>query len=252
MPNASAFLIPIPVKSNGSITTISVLQLNPCKFSKSQRGCARILYSMNAKKRGSSDFITAEQELMSALEALNVDPSKSATRDVPSFVVLSENQEHSKIATLVAKLERIAAGFDTANRIRTRLTGIWRLSATDAPAVAANRGSITGFARFPGTSCFAVDVVLRPDGAAATVEALKVFPNRKTQCTLDGSWSVLVDGSDVVLQVTYEEARLFGFVSLKAKSKATVLTTFCGSSIRIGRTRSGHFYVYTRLSDTSP
>lgn len=203
--------------------------------------------SIVAKKRGLPDVDVVEKELLDALKSLS-----AAKSGVPEYVLSRGALECSTLAPLISKLERAAAGFDAANRLRTRLPGTWRLAATDAPAVAANGGSVTGFASFPGTSCSAVDVILQPDGTAATVEALKLFAFFKTQCSLNGSWSVAVDGSDVVLQVTYEAANMFGLFNLKAKSKSALLTTFCGNSIRIGRSRSNDFYVFTRLYQPQP
>lgn len=237
-----AFTGPLPLLSNSTSATLhSPLRCpRPCyQVRRSRSGAVSIV----GKKRGLPDVDVVEKELLGTLKSLSTTKS-----GVPGYVLSRGGSECSILAPLISKLERAAAGFDTANRLRTRLPGTWRLTATDAPAVAANGGSVTGFASFPGASCSAVDVVLQSSGTAATVEALKLFSFLKTQCTLNGSWSISVDGSDTILQVTYEAANMFGLFNLKAKSKSALLTTFCGNSIRIGRSRSNDFYVFTRLS----
>lgn len=236
-----AFISPVPLVSHPETTCQSLVR-RPRRCCHVRRPKGGVL-SVVAKKRGLPDVNVVERDLLDALESLNTG-NKSR---LPGYVLSPGDSACSDLTPLISKLERAAAGFDTGNRLRSRLPGTWRLAATDASAVAANGGSVTGFASFPGASCSAVDVVLRSDGAAATVEALKIFSFFKTQCTLNGSWSVAVDGSDAVLQVTYEDANLFGFLNLKAKSKSALLTTFCGNNIRIGRSRSNHFYVFTRL-----
>lgn len=139
---------------------------------------------------------------------------------------------------------RPGAGFG-ANSIRSSVAGRWRLVFTDSRVVIKNKGGITGLP-VPGAHCTQVQVSLEPSGRAQTAEFLKLGFLTPVNYLL-GSWS-LSGKSGRILEVTYAEAVVCGGPKLRADSKAVLETTFVGSHIRVGRSKSGDVYLFQRIA----
>lgn len=147
--------------------------------------------------------------------------------------------------TVVSNLERSSGGFGS-SRLRKQLLGKWRLVLTDSTAVEKNEGSITGLGSLPGARCKWVEVVLKSDGGAQTVEGIEVFGGLlKGENTLVGKWEVGGKGGRT-LEVTYASAILMGRTTVRADSKAVLETTYCSERMRVGRSGKGDFYVFVR------
>lgn len=188
------------------------------------------------KRKGSAPRDASQLEAM-LLSALQVEKASG-------HVIEQGSSRHERTSSAVVALEGLT-GFGTRGTGRTRLlSGLWRLAATDSPAVAKNAGSISGLAALPGVRCSSVAVALRRDGAARTVEEVKVlgFVGRNI---LEGTWTVAGKGEDR-LEVTYASATLVGGFKLRADSKAVLTTTYCSKDIRIGRSGKGDFYVFVK------
>lgn len=147
----------------------------------------------------------------------------------------------------VAILEQSVQGFGAnASRLKSRLPGTWTLVLTDARAVEANAGSITGLGSLPGARCVKVEVELSPNGKARTVETMKVFGGLLDgQNALIGNWRI-VGKAGRTLEVTYASALLMGKATVRADSKAVLQTTYCSDRIRVGRSKGGEFYLFLR------
>lgn len=159
----------------------------------------------------------------------------------------SQSEKFTSAAEAVSKLEQSVPGFGaSAGRLKSLMPGTWTLIMTDAAAVEKNAGSITGLGSLPGARCKSVNVELGLDGKARTVEAIKVFGGLMDgENTLIGKWR-LTGKSSRTLEVTYASALLMGKTSIRADSKAVLETTYCSSKLRVGRSKSGEFYLFVR------
>lgn len=186
--------------------------------------------------------VSAEDALVSAVETRELKVASSSGG--PSHVISRSDVAYQDISARVAALEQ-TAGFGPSRDIRRFMPGTWRLAATDSDAVARNAGSLTGVSKLPGTRCTRVEVVLQPEGTAQTVESITTGVFLRTVNSLVGKWS-LTGNPPIILEVTYAQARLFNRINLRADSKAVLRTTYCSQTVRIGRSRSGDFYVFIR------
>lgn len=153
----------------------------------------------------------------------------------------------SEAKAAVCNLERSSSGFGS-TRIGKQLVGTWRLVLTDSIAVEKNAGSITGLGSLPGARCKWVDVVLKSDGGAQTVEGIEVLRGLiKGENTLVGKWKLGGKGGRM-LEVTYANAILMGKTTVRADSKAVLETTYCSERMRVGRSGRGDVYVFVRQS----
>lgn len=151
----------------------------------------------------------------------------------------------SEAKATVSSLEQSPGGFGSA-RLRHQLVGTWRLVLTDSTAVEKNAGSITGLGSLPSTRCKWVEVVLKSDGGARTVEGIEVLGGLiKGENTLVGKWKVGGKGGRM-LEVTYASAILMGKTTVRADSKAVLETTYCSERLRVGRSGGGDVYVFVR------
>lgn len=186
-----------------------------------------------------TDTTPEEQTLLTAIDAYRLESTSAALHVLPKSAA-----SHAGLRGSVGELER-TAGFGASRETQKLLPGVWRLMVTDADAVARNAGSITGLSKLPGTKCVTVDVMLDANGNARTVESVRVLGLTTAENTLVGKWRVVGPGGDL-LEVTYAEVRLYGKMALRADSKAVIKTTYCSHAVRIGRSRSGDFYVFVR------
>jgi len=138
-------------------------------------------------------------------------------------------------------------GFGVSGKVlQKRICGKWVLLYTDSEAVVKNGGSITGLGSLPGADCSRVEVILEASGKAKTIETVSVFGLINGDNTLTGRWK-LSGKNGITLEVTYAEAILLGRTKLRADSKAVLNTTYCGESIRVGRSPSGDIFVFERV-----
>lgn len=192
-----------------------------------------------------SDAETAERALRSRIEAHASSLGGPSSASAAPHVVERDTSAHAEISECVLAVEQKAGFGGPPRNMRRILPGAWRLVATDSAAVARNAGSLTGLSKLPGTRCTRVDVVLQQDGTARTVESVTALAVWRTSNSLIGKWS-LSGNPPNVLEVTYAHAQLLGNLKLRADSKAVLRTTYCSQSLRIGRSRSGDFYVFLR------
>lgn len=140
----------------------------------------------------------------------------------------------------------MVTGFqEPTKRLRSLIVGEWGLVLTNSNAIMRNKGSVTGLP-VPAARCVGVEVALENDGSARTIDKLQ-FAGGALKFTnmLIGKWS-LGGKNGRALEVTYEQALLLGGPKFYARSKAVLVTTFVGSSIRIGRS-SNDIFVFKRL-----
>lgn len=188
--------------------------------------------------------VSVEEALVSAIKTH--ESKITSSTGGPPHVVSRTGATYEDIAARVGTLEQ-TAGFGPSRNLRRVLSGTWRLVATDSTAVARNAGSLTGVSKLPGTRCTQVQVILQPEGAAQTVESITTGVFLRTVNSLIGKWS-LTGNPPIFLEVTYAQVRLFNRINLRADSKAVLRTTYCSQTVRIGRSRSGDFYVFIRQS----
>jgi hypothetical protein len=150
----------------------------------------------------------------------------------------------------VRALEECATSGFQSDGTRKLLVGRWALVLTDSPAIVSNRGSITGLP-VPGMHCIGIEVVLDQSGDAETIDKMSALGGMfAPQNVLRGKWS-LSGKSGRTLEHTYEELRMLG-QTLRSDSKATLLTTYVGSSVRVGRSASGNVFVFRRVPPHRP
>lgn len=181
------------------------------------------------------------QEEQNILSAIN---DYRNTVSSPKHVIQATHACYSALRELLSDLEN-TTGFSISKQLRRNIPGNWRLIITDANAVIRNAGSITGLSNLPLCSCETVDVCLERNGQARTIESLKLFGATSSSNSLVGKWQV-VGPRDDILEVTYADANLFGKFSLRANSKAVLRTTYCSQGLRVGRSRSGNFYIFAK------
>lgn len=181
-----------------------------------------------------------EKDLLSAIDVYAVEPTSAK----PSHILRTEHVHYKTLCDKVSALER-SAGFSLPKQAQKHMTGTWRLALTDSAAVDRNNGSITGLSKLPGATCSSVAVTLDQNGSARTVETVRWLAVTTARNCLTGKWRFNGRGNDL-LEVTYAEAVLFGRFSFRADSKAVVRTTYCSRGVRVGRSRSGEFYVFVR------
>jgi hypothetical protein len=136
------------------------------------------------------------------------------------------------------------AGFQ-ASTLRKQMIGRWELILTDSPAIVKNRGSITGMP-LPGTQCVGIEVVLDQWGNAETIDNLVVFGGIfNMRNVLRGTW-VLTGKGGRTLEHTYAELVIAG-QKLRSDSKAVLITSHVGPTVRVGRSASGNVFVFRRV-----
>ncbi len=164
---------------------------------------------------------------------------------------LSKTEMFATARAAAEQLENTSRGFSGRSALRKPMIGKWNLLFTDSTAVIKNKGSITGLGSLPGAQCSRVQVILEAGGRAQTVESVTVFGLLNSENSLIGKWK-LTGKTGQRLEVTYAEAILMGKSKIRADSKAVLDTTYCGETVRIGRSPSGDLYVFERAKSIVP